>query len=143
MPTTSDDPSVLRAAANLTTSYVASSPMRIKGWNQVQVLLDLTLDTGGGATSAQMQIELASPSGNATPVAADWYAITAEAVADPTVAAGLAPVGVGRKVLNFSLSDKYVVPLDRVIGKWIRVLVKTTAGPGTSPAAVRIISGTA
>lgn len=146
-PTTSDDPMVLRASAALTTSYVASSPMRVKGMNALQMLLNLTLDTGGGATSANMQIEMASPSGNATPVATDWYCVTAKAVGDPTVATGLAPIGVGRAVLNFTLTDKYLIQLSQLvnegnIGKWIRVLIKTTAGPGTSTAAVSLVGGT-
>lgn len=143
-PTTSNDPIVLRSSSALTTAYVASTPIRIKGFNELRLLLDLSLDTGGGATSANMQIEVANPVGDpAAPAATDWYAITARAVVDPTVASGLAPVGVGRQVLNFSLTDRYEIPLSRTVGKWIRVLVKTTGGPGTSTAAVRLVEGLA
>lgn len=153
-PTTSRDPVLVRASATgtataLTASYVASNPVRIIGQNAVQILLDLSLDTGGGATAANMQIEIATPACTAggqevaTPAATDWFAITAPAAADPTVATGLAPVAVGRKVLNFSLTDRYVIPLNGLVGKWLRVQIKTTGGPGASTAKVAVVGGTA
>jgi hypothetical protein len=138
--TTSDDPVILRASLIPTTAYVASSPQRIKGWNQLVVVMDLTL---GSLTSAQMQVEMASPSGNATPAAGDWYAYTARAAADPTVSAGLAPIAVGRAAFSFSLTDRYAIPLDRVVGKWIRVQVKGTGTLTNSLIAVSMVEGKA
>jgi hypothetical protein len=131
-PHVSNDKKTLRASAGLTTSYVASDHIQMKGWNAAVIEFDFTLNV---STSAEIKIEIANPLGDAAPVAGDWYGLSG-VDEQATTATGVVSHASGVVERQFAASGKYAILLPHIAAKFLRVQVKVTAGPGTSSGAV-------
>ncbi len=131
-PHVSNDKKTLRSSAGLTTSYVASSDIQMKGWNAALIEFDLTLNT---STSGELKVEFANPLGDTAPVAADWFGMAAEDEV-ATTATGVVSFASGVREWSFGATGKYAIQLRQISAKYLRVSVKVTAGPGTSSGAV-------
>lgn len=131
-PTISNDKKTLRTAAGLTTNYVASDRIDMKGWNAAVIEFDFSLNV---ATSAEIKVEFANPIGDAAPVAGDWYGYVAEDEA-ATTGTGVASYTSGVREWSFAATGKYAIQLRKISAKYLRVQVKVTGGPGTSAGSV-------
>ncbi len=131
-PHVSNDKKTLRASSGLTTSYVASNAIQMKGWNAAVIEFDFTLNV---STSAEIKVEIANPLGDGDPQASDWYGLTGvDEVA--TTATGVVSFTAGVVERSFGATGKYAILLPHIAAKFLRVQVKVTAGPGTSSGAV-------
>lgn len=136
-PTLSNDPVTLKSGA-LTTSYVASSALRMKGWNAIT--LQFAVDLDASATGLQFYVEVANQAGDAAPAAGDWHALaTTDEVS--TTGTGLSTWPAGIKIWDFGALDpaKYAVTLERVAAKWLRVQIKTAGTAGSTTCTVTAI----
>lgn len=136
-PHVSNDPALLKSGA-LTTSYVASSSLKMKGWNAAVIMLDADLDVAGGATGLQVYVEIANPAGDTDPTATEWYALTANDE-QATTATGDVSFASGKKIWDFGAADgRYAITIDRLAAKYLRVQIKTAGVAGTTTCAVRV-----
>ncbi len=141
IPQVSRDGVTLRASTlAIGTSYDASpTALRAQNWNQLQLFLDLTLAT---ATDVRVKIEFASPVGDATPAAGDWFQ-QSEADSGAATRSGLTSA-LPLRVLEWVLpaTGKFILPV-QLNYKWVRVSAKTTGGPGATTLAVFATQGLA
>jgi hypothetical protein len=133
-PTISNDPVLLRSGA-VTTSYVASTPLKMKGWNQCVLMMDMVLNT---ATDVRVKVEVANPLGDATPVTADWMPLGVLDIAAAVPATSVYAVPLRGIELTLTATDKYTYAF-LCAYKWVRVSVKTTAGPGSTTLSVTAV----
>lgn len=115
-------------------------PLRMGNWNQLVLFCDLALNT---ATSAEIKIQVANPKDDAAaPAAAStlWFDLPYQTAG--TITAGVATVPTGSYAPSLSATGKVAisVPCDY---KYVRVLAKTTAGPGTTTLAITASQGLA
>ncbi len=119
---------VIRAAAATTTSFFPSNAVRVQNWNQVTLLVDITL---GAATGVEVLVEFATPdNGPGTiqepaPVAADWYARTYQKTASAVSAGGYVSVPTERLLFQFSANGKFEVVVPHTMAKYMRVQVRS------------------
>ena len=139
-PHVSADPATLRLASTAIATSYDSSPtaLRMQNWNRLTLFCDLTLAT---ATSVELRIEAASPTGDSTPAAGDWFAIGTSNVSGLTVSSGVATVPVGATIIQLALTDKYAIAINNCNYKWVRVKAKTTGGPGATTLAITATQG--
>lgn len=113
----------VRAAAILTTSYVAGTVVEANQQNQLIVLLDFTK---GSLTTAELKIEFSDNN-------SDYYQETAGSVTAGTENDTLVEH-------QFSATGKYRIPLD-IKDRYIKISVKGTGTVTSSSARVSVILG--
>jgi hypothetical protein len=124
-PHVSSDPIDVRSGS-LGTSFDASpKALRAQNWNQAIFYFDLTL---GAATDARVQIDVASPSGDAEPTA--WSSLVWQDGSGTSIASGVCTVPVYTYELKFSASGRYAVPVP-LNYKWVRLRAKATGAVAT------------
>lgn len=107
-------------------------PIRLGNWNQLLLHCDVTLNT---ATSVEVKIQAANPKDDSTatgaPAAAStlWFDLPYQTAG--TITAGLATVPTGSYAPQFTATGRWIVSVPCAY-KFVRVLAKTTGGPGTT-----------
>lgn len=139
VPQVSRDPYNIRPSTMaIATTYDASpNALRMQNWNQLILLCDMTLNT---ATSVEIKVQFASPAGDGTPASGDWFDQAYEEAA--TVASAVAPVPVSTKVYRMTATGKLRIAIP-VCDKWVRVVAKTTGGPGSTTLSITAAQGMA
>lgn len=132
------------AATAITTSFDtpdANTPvLRMQNSNQLVLFCDLTLAT---ATSAEIKVQVANPKDDATPPAfgsALWFDLPYTTAG--TITAGLATVPAGSLAYSMSATGKIAITYPCCF-KYVRVVAKTTVGPGATTLAITASQGLA
>lgn len=134
------------AATSLSTSFETPDgttrgvPIRMQNWNQLILFCDLTLAT---ATSAEIKVQVANPKDDKDPPAASsalWYDLPYQTAG--TITAGVATVPTGAYAPSLSATGKTTISIPCAF-KYVRVLAKTTAGPGATTLAITASQGLA
>lgn len=115
-------------------------PLRMGNWNQLILFCDLTLAT---ATSAEIKVQVANPKDDKDPPAAAsalWFDVPYQTAG--TIASGVATVPTATYAPSFAATGKWAVSIPCAY-KFVRVLAKTTAGPGATTLAVTASQGLA
>ncbi len=115
---------VVRAAAILTGSYVASSQQRIQDFNQIFLYVDFTI---GSLTSAELKIEFSEDGSN-------WYQEVSQ------VSAGGGTFTQNPVVHKFTATGKKRIPVP-VADIYVRVSCKGTGTVTSSSMAVKLQLG--
>lgn len=140
-PQVSGDPATLRPASlALSTSYDSTpTALRMQNWNQIVLLCDANIST---ATDIRVRVEVATPSGDGTPVAADWYTIGTMDLSSATLTSGVTaiPTGDAELVITTTTRRSYALPSNY---KWIRVAAKATGTIGSATIAIKASQGMA
>ena len=135
----------LRSSATaIGTSYDtpdADTPvLRQQNWNQLILHCNLSLAT---ATSVEIKVQVANPAeDSAAPVfgSALWFDLPYNTAG--TITAGEAVVPTGSLVYRMTATGKIAVSVPCAY-KYVRVLAKTTAGPGATTLAITASQGLA
>lgn len=135
----------MRAAATaITTSYDtpdANTPvLRMQNSNQLVLFCNLTLAT---ATSVEIKLQVANPTDDAAPPAfgsALWFDLPYTTVG--TITAGEAVVPAGTLAYRMTATGKLAITYPMCF-KYVRVVAKTTAGPGATTLAITASQGMA
>ncbi|TAL43159.1 MAG: hypothetical protein EPN91_06990 [Salinibacterium sp.] len=117
-------PVVIAAPTALTGAFVASDPIYVAGWHEVDWAMLISNDGAGPVTRADVQFEFAE---TVTPVAADWTALQTEAivagVSTPSTYEVRQPLG-GAAPYTKAWTTQ-------VRGLWMRILVQAGVGDPT------------
>jgi hypothetical protein len=109
----------------------------MQNWNQLILMCNLTLNT---ATSVEIKVQVASPSGDDVPASGDWYDLAAQG--SPTVASAVATYPMSTAVYQMTATGKLAIPVPCCY-KFVRVLAKTTGAVGTTTLAIYATQGMA
>jgi hypothetical protein len=137
----SPDAVTLRSAAALTTSFVASSTVKMVAWNQAVLFLDYTK---GSSDDARIMIDVACTAGDdASAIAAgDWHTLPLLDTASAVAASGVATVPLYQLEYKLTATGTFALPVPCNY-KWLRVRAKaTTDGTGTS-LTIKLVQGIA
>lgn len=131
----------LRAATTALSSAYDSSPtaLKLQNWNQLELFFDLTLST---ATDVRVKVEFASPQGDATPAASDWFQMGYADLASASSSGGSTVVPLNDLIWQITATKKINLPIQANY-KWVRVSAKTTGGPGSTTLAIYATQGMA
>lgn len=140
-PTVNDDPAPLRLSTlAIGTSFDAAPvPIPTKGFNQLVLLCDLTLNT---ATDVLIRVDVACTNGTTAPAtgSTEWHELALLDTAASVGAAGVETVPARVQEFQLLASGRYAIPLACAY-KWIRVRAKTTGGPGSTTLGIKAIQG--
>ena len=131
------------AATAITTSYdtpdADTQVLRMGNWNQLILFCNLTLAT---ATSVEIKLQVANPANDEVPAydSALWFDLPYSTAG--TITSGEAVVPIGSLVYRMTATGK-VAPSFPCAYKFVRVLAKTTGGPGATTLAITASQGLA